>query len=247
LDNQVGSSEVARITRSSSSDYSLLTVYRDDLEKIVSIMGELTADVRLTADDYTLTAVTDLTALSERKLGYFSVRGELFGPDVPDGEHGLVEVRLGRAGATVYVSNVNSLRMVGAGSEIERILRTCSSKHWSRHLASNWIYAPGFVGVALIVWDLSRDWSLSLRHPDLSGVVGLAVVVIGLLLMAIPIGLLELRNKYRMRIINEYLSAETTFWSRNRDAIIVQISVGVIVALIGALIGALITLWLVHP
>jgi hypothetical protein len=204
-------SEPRTVTR----EFGPVRLWRDDLAEIVAVMRQVSPELTLETDAYTLDDVDELIDVKEMQVSAFRATSS----------DGRVRLILGRKDASISADDPDLLTR-GMLGEIQR-LADRRSRQRLRHKVFWWSFALS--GFAAFVWSCS----LGGGRATSSLVVYLAVLGGGL-----GIWIHFLDSPRQRAIIKTRTRAEAPPWLiRNRDALVTNAVVSAVFLVIGIVIG----------
>src|SRR5579863_9032822 len=110
-------SSMKKVKQSYSKSYPALRLYKDDLEEIVSVFKSHFAEIKIVADEYELTEITDIDKIKKAKITNFSVSYNHHDQD--PSRSGLLSLDLKPGSAFLYLSDDAATYLRGVASQID--------------------------------------------------------------------------------------------------------------------------------
>ncbi len=195
-------------------------LYLGDIERIVEILGELSSDVKVLAEEYSLSDVSELTKLDQQALTQLEI--EIRSPHI--------SLEMSPYAVRLYIGE-DTAESWGVFTKIKDLMH--SRKR--RLLAWLGTWAPTLPAMLAI---------LSLFGAAVGvGAGDWALTVVAVCLLVVSVWMVKwtqtrILKKYSL-IILKRRDQQQPWWDRNRDQLTVGLIVGVILALVGAAIALL--------
>lgn len=231
-----------RVVEPYKKSYSMLRVYRDDLERIIDIVRENCQDVTIRAGRYEVENLDQLTDQHLATLPSFKIDGHMHTEVNGQRQYGMLRVDLRGGWSDVYVSSEACTPLMGAATQIDQILAPRRPR-WLERLTGIGAATAGAACLLLVSgWAGSQPWRLSLSHPTPDALFWFALSA-GSFVLAIAWWLLvgHIRFKYPLIIYMTHSHEHTSFWRRQKDAVLLALISG----FIGLVVGVISTLLLV--
>jgi hypothetical protein len=219
--------KVSRHKDSHHSSYSLVILYKEDLEKLTQIFNDIFSEIEIEADGYKLDNIQELNDIKKELFNEFSLAGydKEQGSDYREYKM-CFHVR--NKSTDIYISDYDDMRCVGVQKKIEGILavRLSNSK---KRLSRIQKIIPNLI-ILLTLF-------LFIYYKNDIGLSTIVFYIFFLILINVMITVIvSLLSESITNSINQKYSWEKrSFYQRNRDNILV----GGICALFGTVIGGL--------
>ncbi|MFJ8685983.1 hypothetical protein [Micromonospora wenchangensis] len=205
-----------------------LSMWRDDMERIESIIVGAGKEVTITTDSYVLDKVADLGKMKEKRI-----RKLVF-----EANEGRVRVIFGASGGSITIFEP-SLRERGMAAELEEVSRRCQKigSSWMPVVARTPLRVAG-LSVALVAFLAYLFWSLAslgskLQVPGEGSSVGAVWIALLLSIPSAAFGILWSTNILRTGTRSE----APTWLRRNSDALVTNAIVSAVFLVIGYWVG----------
>ena len=217
--------------------YQALRLYKNDLEEIVSIFERNSQENKIVVDKYELTSISDIDKIKRKTVTKFSINHHHY---TQEKLYRSVSLDLDRDHAMLYVSNDADTNLLGIASQIDTFL--LKKKNVAGFLTSPIVAVLGTAIPAILFFVFS---SISWKYSDHS----LNSVLLMTLTFTWPIVAIVwtvwtayVRSRKYTLIYLMDSTSKTSFFSRNKDQIILALTVGILTAVItGVLTTVIIT------
>lgn len=231
---------IKEIKQSLSKSYSAMTLYGEDIEKIIDVFNNDFTDCEITIDRYQIPDATHLDKAEARikgkKIEDFSVRLSQYSPDTKISR--LLSVEINRSRARVYLSDDTDNYLLGLASKLDRIF--LAKKSIGRTLTNPKVWVP-LISILLgtfIILLVTLPWKFS-DHSTQSTTL-MIITFLPLILTCIGIVFFPIIFIKGNVIYLEYSQNRTNFFKRNKDQIIFALTFGIIGVIVGAVLAAII-------
>jgi hypothetical protein len=222
--------------------YPPMRLYKDDIQEIERIFKNNFQEYTLVADKYQLSDITDLDNIHKKHITNFSLAYHHSDKNAPFRGGGLLSLALTHDNAWLYLSNDTNYYLLSFAAQLDAILskkRTVLGLLTQAKvslLGSLLVFTFGVIG-GFITWPYSDPFGHSIL---LISLIFLTFIGWAWIMFAGYI------NMYKHTIILlTYSTAKTNLFSRNKDQIILAVTVGLITMVIASVVTALIVYYVI--
>ncbi len=222
--------------------YPLLRLFKEDIKEIAILFQENFDEFEFVIDKYELTDISEIDKLKIEKTNYLHLRHFRYYEEERRGES--IDLELTKIDAKLRVSDNTEVYLLGIATQINTMLSKRKSA-WAFLVSGkvgitfNFILITLFlIGWSFLPWKFS-DHSI---YSILLMILTFTPLVLSFIWVACAIFLM--RNHTLIYLINS--SARTNFFSRNKDQIILALTVGIFTALVTGVLTAYITSLIIH-
>ncbi len=218
--------------------YPVLRLFKDDLEEIVNLFKRHFTEIEIVADKYQLTDFSELDKIPKQKITYFLVKHHHHYREEEPYRSELLELELTPDRVWIYLSNAADTYLLGVASQIDMILsrKKCIQGFFS----SPRIYFPG-IFILFVLSNILNFLPWKFSDHSLQSILFVSISSIPLVLNIVWfIWLWYTINKKHTLVYLINSTSRTNFLSRNRDQIILALTVGIISTVIASVLTAII-------
>lgn len=224
--------------------YHAMRLYKDDLEKIVNIFESHFQDNIIVVDKYELANISDIDKIKKKTVTKFSIKHHHRYPQETPYRTELLSLDLDHDKARLYLSNDADTYLLGIAAQIDTFLS--KRKNIVGFLTSP-ITSILEVVIFMVLFSILNNTPWRYADHSFHSILLMTLTFV-LLIAAIlwAIWTIYIQNwRYTLIYLTDSI-LKTNFFSRNRDQIILALTVGIFTAVITGVLTTLIINTLLH-
>lgn len=209
-----------------TSDFQMISnlyIYRDDLEEIYNLLHRYSDSVVFTVDEYELDSADELGQLKKKQAE--KVEFSISKP--------YIAIKIKDNGASIYAGDNEDINANAITNKFVTALKKRKRPILFEFMEDN------YLKINMVLW-LLLAFCLIFHDFYYPYPLYLAAFLFGIFLIASGIVLFPIITKKDKTIVSlSYKKDSPSFFQRNRDAIVVEIIIGIIILVLGAILGKL--------
>jgi len=212
-------------------------LFREDLEELVGLFEKGSESVKIIAENYKLQSVSEIDKLGKDRIAFFSINGYQKQP-----EWASISLTLEKNSARLRLSENAEPSLYGLASLVDKILTT-KKRRRANFLRSKATIIIMYIMIIIVAIIDTLSIFKQFTEPLWLSLLSVLITVFFIILLSLQYHIITKRYTLIYTISKR---TRTNFISRNKDQIILSLTVGIIVAVVTGVLTAIITSNIIH-